>query len=169
MPCRFLAALFLFALPVLALAQDDGPPIAIMSPDTGSTFVYGTLKSRSLVWIKRDKMLIARVTFTDSGQDSSSQQDDTEDFRLPGVRFDEAKGIFSATTAKGEVIPVAYIKKVLFVKSIEVLPNARVRVRHDHGVVNVTLEAISPSDPAMHAAPPDPDDEHSVDSNKILN
>ncbi len=159
--------LFLMALP--AFAQDDGPPISIASPDTGSTFVFGELKSRSLIWNARDKVLIARVTFTDSEMSANTPQDDTEDFRLPGISFDPAKGIFSAKSAKGAIIPVARIKKVLFVKSIEVLPNARVRVMHERGVVNVTLEAIDPNDPAMRPGPATPGGEHDVDIHKILN
>jgi hypothetical protein len=171
-----LAAALALLLPHLALAQDgvlvkdEGPPISITSPDTGSTYVYGSLKGRQLYWNKRDKMLIARVTFTDeSPVDTSSTQDDTMEFRLPGVAFDETRGIFSATTAKGEVIPIAHIKKSLFIKSIEILPNAHVRIIHDHGRVNVILEAISPNDPAMHPAPSNPDGERSLDIQKIVN
>jgi hypothetical protein len=152
------------------LSKDDGPPISISSPDTGSTFVYGTLKGRQLYWDRRDKMLIARVTFTDASLlDNNSPQDDTMEFRLPGVAFDEAQGVFSATSAKGDVIPIARIKKALFIKTIQVLPNARVRIIRDRGTVNVILEAISPNDPAMHPAPTDPDGTHAVSFDKLLN
>jgi len=132
------------------LAPDDGPPISITSPDTASTFAYGTIKNHALVWNKTAKMLIARVTFTDAQQDNSQAVDDTHEFRLPGVIFNEATGVFSATSAKGEVIPVAHVKKVLFINTIETLPNAVVRVLHPKGNVSVVLEAISPNDPAMH-------------------
>jgi hypothetical protein len=172
---RFLFLLALL-LPSLAWAQEDvlvkdqGPPISITSPDTGSTFVYGTLKGRQLYWNKSQKMLIARVTYTDASLlDNNSAQDDTMEFRLPGVAFDEAHGTFSATTAKGEVIPIAHFKKTLFIKSIEILPNARVRVIHDHAAVTVILEAISPNDPAMHPKPTDPDGVHMVNPNKLFN
>ena len=171
---RFLFLLALL-LPSLAWAQEDvlvkdqGPPISITSPDTGSTFVYGTLKGRQLYWNKSQKMLIARVTYTDASLlDNNSPQDDTMEFRLPGVAFDEAHGTFSATTAKGEVIPIAHFKKTLFIKSIEILPNARVRVIHEHDTVNVILEAISPNDPAMRTAPPNPGGERTVDIQQIL-
>jgi hypothetical protein len=170
-----LAALALL-LPSLAWAQEDvltkdeGPPISITSPDTGSTYVYGTLKGRQLYWNKSQKILIARVTYTDASPlDNNSAQDDTMEFRLPGVAFDEVHGVFSATTAKGEVIPIAHIKKALFVKSIAILPNARVRVIRDHGAVSVILEAISPNDPAMHPKAGDPDGERSVNFNQLLN
>jgi hypothetical protein len=174
---RFLSLLAVLALlPSLALAQEDvltkdeGPPISITSPDTGSTFVYGTLKGRQLYWNKSQKVLIARVTYTDASLlDNNSAQDDTMEFRLPGVAFDEAHGVFSATTAKGEVIPIARIKKALFIKTIEILPNARVRVIRDHGAVSVILEAISPNDPAMHPTPANPDGEHQVNFNQLLN
>ncbi|MEI9998212.1 MAG: hypothetical protein WDO13_03110 [Verrucomicrobiota bacterium] len=166
-----------FALALAARAEDgaleppdDGPPISITSPDVGSTYVFGTLKGRQLYWDARGKMLMARVTFTDADLlDNNAPQDDTHDFRLPGVNFDAAKGIFSAITAKGEVIPVARIRKTLFIKSIEVLPNARVRVIHERGTISVVLEAISPNDPAMHPSPTNPNGEHSMDINKILN
>jgi len=160
----------LFSCRIL-FAQDDGPPIAITSPDAATTFAYGTIKTHALVWNKSEKALIARVTFTDAELSDTTPQDDTHEFRLPGVSFDEAKGVFFATSAKGEVIPIARIKKVLFVKTIETTPNAVVRVLHPRGIVTVILEALSPNDPALHPAPANsaPDATHQVDINKILN
>lgn len=152
------------------LTKDDGPPISITSPDTGTTYAYGTLKQRSLYWDKRAKMLVARVVFTnEESTDSTTPQDDTLEFRLPGVTLDDVKGVFSATTAKGEVIPIAHFRKQLFVKTIEVLPNARVRVIHERGTVTVILEAISPNDPAMHGSPDNPDGERSVGFKDLFN
>jgi hypothetical protein len=176
-PVRMSRCLFFLVLALalvstrVASAQDDGPPIAITSPDTGTTFAYGTVKSHALVWNKKEKVLIAQVIFADENSDSGPSNDDTHEFRLPGVTFDEAKGVFFATTAKGEVIPVARIKKTLFIKTIEVLPNANIRILHPRGLITVILEAISPNDPAMHP-PPDnsnPDATHSLDIDKILN
>jgi hypothetical protein len=155
--------------PLLAFAQDEAPPISITSPDTGSTFVFSTLKARSLIWNKYQRMLIARLTFTEDDENINTPQDDTLEFRLPGITFDQVKGVFSATSAKGEVIPVAQIKKQLFLKTIEVLPNAHVRVIRQRGNVSVILEAISPNDPAMHPGPSNPDGEHAVDIRQILN
>jgi hypothetical protein len=155
--------------PRLVLAQDDGPPISITSPDTATTFAYGTVKNHTLFWNKSKKALFAQVTFNDPNQSDGTQTDDTHEFRLPGVTFDEAKGVFFATTAKGEVIPVAHIKKTLFMKSIEVLPNANIRILHPRGLVTVILEAISPDDPAMHPHPDNPDATHDVDLDKLLN
>jgi hypothetical protein len=167
----FLAlALTLFS-PRIVSAEDDGPPISITSPDTATTFVYGMIKNHALVWNKSKKVLIAQVTFTDLNQSNGTPSDDTHEFRLPGVTFDEAKGVFFATTAKGEVIPVAHIKKVLFMKTIETTPNAVVRILHPRGNVTVILEAISPNDPALHPAPanPDLDATQKVDIKQILN
>jgi len=158
--------LALGSLPVFS-AEDDGPPISITSPDTATTFVSGTIKSRSLLWMKSG--LVARITFTDAQQVNGQASDDTQEFRFPGVSYDAAKGVFFATTAKGEVIPVAHYKKVLFIKSIETLPNARVRIIHPRGTVTAILEAISPNDPAMHPKSSDPEGTHQVDINKILN
>jgi len=151
-------------------AQDDGPPISITSPDAGTTFALGTIKARSLYWDKRAKVLVVRVTFTDAESAIGQPSEDMHEFRIPGVSFDEAKGIFSAQTAKGEVIPVAHFRKVLFVKSIETTPNAAVRIIHPRGGnVTVILEAISPNDPAMQSAATNPDGTHKVDIDKILN
>ena len=86
------------------------------------------------------------------------------------MTLDEAKGIFFATSAKGEVIPIARLKKTLFLKTIEVLPNAAVRIQHPRGDITVILEAISPNDPAMHAQPgTNPNGTHQLDLNKLLN
>ncbi len=161
--------LILWASPAL-MAEDDGPPISITSPDAGATFALGTIKSRSLFWSKKDKVLVVRVTFTDAESSIGQANEDMHEYRLPGVSFDEAKGVFTATTAKGEVIPVAHFKKVLFIKSIETTPNAVVRIIHPRGGnVTVILEAISPNDPAMRPAPTDLDGTHKVDIDKILN
>jgi hypothetical protein len=169
----FLALAFALLRPG-AVAQDeshadDGPPISITSPDTGTTYAFGTIKTHSLYWDKNQKILIARVTFVDENTDSATQSSDTHEFRVPGITFDGAKGIFTATTAKGDVIPVAHIKKVLFVKTIETTPNAAVRVLHPRGNITVILEAISPDDPAMHPAPTDPNGTHQVDIHQIVN
>jgi len=163
--------LLCFLPAALVAHEDDGPPIAITSPDIGTTFVFGAIKNHALIWNKNAKVLIAQVTFIDAQQDDGQSNEDTHEFRLPGVNFDEAKGIFFATSAKGEMIPVAHIKKILFLKSIETLPNAVVRIQHPKGIITVILEAISPNDPAMHVPAPDtnPDDTHPMDINKILN
>jgi hypothetical protein len=161
--------LALLVLPARTLRADDGPPIAITSPDTAVTFAYGAIKQRSLFWDGKDKLLIARVVFTDAQSNEGAAQEDQEQFRLPGVSFDETKGIFFALSARGEAIPVACVKKTLFFKSIEVLPNALIRVQHPRGNVTVILEAISPDD-LKHAKPVDtnPDDTHPMDINSIL-
>ena len=169
-PFFLVLAAILFS-PRLLPAQDDGPPISITSPDTATTFAFGTVKNHTLVWNKKEKVLVAHVTFTDANQSNGTPSDDSHEFRLPGVTFDEAKGVFLATTAKGEVIPVAHIKKTLFIKSIETTQNAVIRILHPRGDVTVILEAISPNDPAMHPAPAnsDPDGVHQVNIDKLLN
>jgi hypothetical protein len=166
-----LATLLLVLAPVFRAipSPEDGPPINITSPDTATTFAYGTIKNHVLFWDQQRQLLIARVTFTDAETSDGQAQDDEHDFRLPGVGFDAAKGVFYAVSAKGETIPVAHYKKTLFIKSIEVLPNAVVRVEHPHGNVTVYLVAISPNDPAMkHAPDANPDDTHKVDPNSFL-
>jgi hypothetical protein len=157
-------------LPSHALLADDGPPISITSPDKAVTFAYGAIKQRSLFWDGKDKLLIARVIFTDAQSNEGAPQDDPHEFRLPGVGFDEAKGVFYAVSARGETIPIARLKKTLFFKTIEVLPNAVIRIQYPRGNVTVRLEAVSPNDPAMHAPPADtnPDDTHPLDINSIL-
>ena len=165
----FVLALTLLASPGL-WADDDAPPISITSPDAGTTFALGTIKSRSLYWNKSGHVLVVRVIFTDAESNNGQANEDLHEFRLPGVSLDEAKGIFTAMTAKGEVIPVAQFKKVLFIKSVETTPNAAVRIIHPRGGnVTVILEAISPNDPAMRAAPTDSDGTRKVDINQILN
>ena len=149
-------------------AEDDGPPISITSPDSGTTFAYASVKDHALVWNKNNGTLTARVTFTDAAQSSGQPNDDTHYFRLPGVSFDAAKGIFYAVSSKGEVIPVAHYQSVLFLKTIETMPNANVRVIHPRGICTVILEAVSPNDPSMHSAPSNPDGSRKVDVNKIF-
>jgi len=142
----FFSLVFLYPL-----ARGDEPLISITSPDAGTTFAFGTIKQHSLYWDKKNHELVAHVIFTDVEQDGGPASDDIHDFHLPGITFDEAKGLFFATSAQGEAIPVAKIEKILFAKTIEILPNAVVRINHRHGNIEVKLEAISPNDPALHA------------------
>ena len=171
--CLFFLVLVLalFSPRFVSAQEDDGPPISITSPDTATTFAFGIIKNHALIWNKSNKVLIAQVTFAEEDVNAGPGTDDTHEFRLPGVTFDEAKGVFFATTAKGEIIPVAHIKKVLFIKTIEVLPNANIRILHPRGIVTVILEAISPNDPAMHPSPDNsnPDATRPVEIDKILN
>jgi hypothetical protein len=152
------------------LPAEDGPPISITSPDSSTTFAYATLKQHVLIWNPKAKMLIARVTFSDEEHSIGQPTIDTLEFRLPGVGFDEPKGIFYAVSAKGETIPVAHFKKALFFKTIATFPNAVVRVQRLRGNVTVVLEALSPHDPLLTAPPPggNPDDTHRVPLDSIL-
>jgi hypothetical protein len=158
-----------------AQAQDDGPPIVIKSPDEATTYPYASIKEHALLWDRKSGQLLAHIVFTPVDPNDASDED-SHDFRLPGVTFDEKKGLFFATSAKGDVIPVARIKKTLFLKSVEPLPNTNVRIEHPHGNVSVVLEAIDPHDPAMHPppAPESPDGEtvgdpnHTVDIHNLL-
>jgi hypothetical protein len=172
---RFLCFLLaLAALPVLA--EDDAPPIIIKSPDAASTFAFGTIKHRALIWNESAQTLYAEITFVDEQQDNLQAEDDTHRFQLPGVTLDRAHGVFYATTAKGEAIPVAQRKKMLFGSTIQMLPNAIVRVYHRHGEVTVTLEAIRPADVAREKQRQDqstssgtnPDGSHTVNIQDLL-
>jgi hypothetical protein len=168
---RLLPFLILLVLSVARLSgsDDDAYPISITSPDTGTTFAFGTIKHHALIWNESTHTLIAVVTFVDEQQDSLQANDDTHRFRLPGVTYDKAHGIFYATSAKGEVIPVAHRKKSFFVTSIDPLPNAVVRIYHQHGMLSVTLEAIRPSDmPKQKGPATNPDGTHSVDLQSLF-
>jgi hypothetical protein len=173
MPVMLRFIFLLLALGALPLAaQDDGPLISIPSPDSATTFAFGSIKSRALIWNDKTQTLVAEVTFQDEQQDNLQPNDDTHRFRLPGVTLDKVHGIFYATSPKGEVIPVARRKKALFFTTIQVLPNAVVRIYHQHGNVEVTLEAIRPSDLAKEkkaqSGQDNPDGTHSINLQKLL-
>jgi hypothetical protein len=151
---RLAFVLLTLVLPPLFAQQSEeaGPLISITSPDTGTTFAFGSIKSRALIWNKKEKMLSAQVTFVDSEDGQLRNEEDTHSFRLPGVTFDEARGLFLATSPRGELIPVARVKKELFFFTIQMLPNAVVRVQHPRGNLTVVLEAIRPDDPALRSS-----------------
>ena len=108
---RWITLLLLALLPISARA-DDQAPISISSPDVASTFVFAKIKSHALVWDRKTSTLLARVTAMDDTSDGSMQaEEDTHDFRLPGVTFDASRQLYVAVSAKGEVIPVARPKK----------------------------------------------------------
>src|SRR5277367_2226083 len=108
------SVLLLFFSGLLSARDEEKPAISITSPDTATTFAYGSIKSHALIWNKNKKVPVAMVTFTDADENFGQSNEDTHEFRLPGIRFDEATGVFLATTTKGGVIPVAHIKKTLF-------------------------------------------------------
>jgi hypothetical protein len=171
MPRHILLLFLAVALPLLA-ADESEPPISITSPDTATTYAFGKIKSRSLHWSEAKQTLSAEVTFVDEQPDSLQSNEDSHSFLLPGITLDKAHGIFYATSVKGEVIPVARRKKSLFLTTIQVLPNAIVRVNHSHGNVTVTLEAIRPADVAKEQRKQDaeggPDATHSIDLHQLL-
>ena len=148
---------------------DDGPPIVITSPDQGTTFAFANLKSRTLYWDKKSQTLVAQVTFVDDHAEGGQSNEDTHQFHLPGITFDQAKGIFYATSAKGEKIPVAQVKKTLFLRDVVSTPNARVRIMHPRGELTVVLEALSPNDPALRQPASDGNGTQKVDFGKLLN
>jgi hypothetical protein len=164
--------LFLLALTMLPLLADDEirPLISIASPDTATTFAFGTISKRALIWSESTQTLFAEVTFVDVDPNSSQSNDDTHRFRLPGITLDKAHGIFYATSPKGEVIPIAQRKKTFLFPIIEILPNAIVRVNHHRGEVTVTLEAIRPSDVAkLRKAQKDQDAQANPDAGHTIN
>lgn len=140
----------LLAVTGLPLLADDDikPVISITSPDSATTFAFGTITKRALIWSDSTQTLSAEITFVDEQQTTNQANEDSHRFRLPGVTFDKAHGIFYATSPKGEAVPIAQRKKVLFVPTITILPNAVVRVNHRRGEVTVELEAIRPDDVA---------------------
>ena len=164
----FALALLGFCSGSFSVRADDGPSIAITSPDQGTTFALGDIKSHTLFWDKDSKMLMAQVTFIDNHQNDAQAKEDIHQFRLPGITFDEAKGIFFATSADGVLIPVAQVKKALFFRAVVTTPNARIRILHPRGNLTVVLEAMRPDDPALHQKPSDSDSGLKVDVDNIL-
>ena len=140
--------LFLLVLATVPLLAEDEfrPVISIDSPDVASTFVFASIKNRSLIWSEKTHTLFAEVTFIDEQQSTNQPNDDTHRFQLPGVLLDRAQGVFYATSKTGERVPIAKQQKDLFFTTIKVLPNAIVRIFHPHGAVSVRLEAIRPSE-----------------------
>jgi len=174
---RLFCLLLALSMPPLFADDDVRPVISIASPDTATTFAFGSISKRALVWSESTQSLFAEVTFVDVDPSNSQSNDDTHRFRLPGITLDKAHGIFYATSPKGEVIPVARRTKAFFLSTIEVLPNAVVHVAHYRGVVTVSLEAIRPSDAARLSkekaaqdarSNPDADSGHTINIQDLL-
>ena len=170
---RIAALLLAFiALPVAA-EQEFSPVISIASPDTATTYALGSIKHHGLIWNDATQTLSAEVTFVDVDRTGPQDTDDTHRFRIPGITLNKAQGIFYATSPGGEAIPIARRKKTLFISSIEILPNAVVRIFHQHGNVSVRLEAIRPSELArVQKETPDgntnADGSHTIDLKDLL-
>jgi hypothetical protein len=160
--------LLLASLPgVQVRAFDDAPPVSITSPDQATTYSLNSIRTHELVWDDKRQLLIAHVVFVPLDSDGGPADEDAHDFRLPGVRFDRATGLFSAVSSKGDIIPVARMKKTLFLKTIETLPNAIVRIQNHRGQVGVVMEAVRADSPALRA-PLEADQPHTIDVKQIF-
>ena len=157
-PFFFLAVAFLTLLISTASRLQAGEideqlPVSIKSPVSGKTYAFGQIKSRLLNWDAKKNMLIAHVVFTNQYLASGGDiEEDDQYFPIPGITFNATTGFFYAPATDGSQIPIAHIRKTLFIKSVAVLPNAAVRVIHtNQGEVTVILEAIKPEDVSRYS------------------
>ena len=153
--------------------QEFSPLISIDSPDTATTYQLGSIKHHGLLWNDATQTMSAEVTFEDVDRTGPEPDEDTHRFRIPGITLNKAQGIFYAASPSGETVPVARRKKTFFLPSIEILPNAVVRIFHHRGEVSVRLEAIRPSDLARvrkEQAPTDTnaDGSHTINLQDLL-
>ena len=131
-----------------ARAQEELDPIArLKSPDTRETFVYGDIKKRTLYWSEKKQEMSASITVSNAKYSGNSNDDESLDFRLPGVRFDKATNQFYVVMADtNKRIPFAEKKKAFMGSSILPARNIMIRVIKTGANVNVTVDVFAPEE-----------------------
>jgi hypothetical protein len=117
--------------------------MVLRSPETVQTYADNSVQWHQLRWFPESHQLVATVTFSNEHYISrvEPRHDETFDFAIPGVKFDQKSGIFSVNGPHGQSIPVAALRHDLFIKDIVVLPGAQIEVHNLGGRVAVDLVA----------------------------
>jgi hypothetical protein len=126
---------------LIPLAQAS--PVVTRSPETAETYADNTILWHQLRSLSGSQALVATITFSNINyvSDNEPRHDETFNFPLPGVKFDPQTGTFFVHGADRRTIAVAVLRRKLFVKSIELLPNAQIQVTHCDGRIVVNLVA----------------------------
>jgi hypothetical protein len=131
----FAAAAFLWT------AFEPAGALMIRSPNSAQTYSAHSIQWEQLRWLPRERAFVASITFSNLDYESRDEprRDERFDFFLPGVSFDERKGIFYAFGKGGERIPVAAIAHELIGKEIKLLPGSTIQITTRSGKVAVAL------------------------------
>ena len=133
----------LLATMVISGLTARGATAKIESPHTAQTSASWTMSDHRLFWNNKDQTLYAEVTFDNRLYSDSTNPFGRESFvfPLPGVKLDPNTKTLFAKTKTGQNVPVAEIRKTLFLDTIVPLPGARIFVIKKSGTVNLTLTA----------------------------
>jgi hypothetical protein len=129
----------LFAIAITSQSQAE--TLTIPSPNQGQTRSQSSISRYGLHWNKSQQKFTAIITFSNANYiaEADRQDQDTFTFELPGVLFDPEKNVFYAVSDSGQRMTIAESKRVLFGKSIELLPSATIYAEKNHGAVTVKL------------------------------
>ena len=129
---------FLARLPAV-VAQ----PAILHSPTQAETYSDNSVLWQQLRWLPESRQLVATLTLSNINyvSDIEPRHDETFDFALPGVAFDSATGMFYLHRPHRKTVPFAVVRHSLLLKSIELLPSARLNVSNHGGQVSVELSA----------------------------
>ena len=141
----------------LATARAQTPAIEIASPAQATIYAKSSLQRHVLYWSKQKQELSASLEFTDDVYTDTTGHNETFDFPLPGVSFDQKSGLFTVDDGRGTPLPVAKRRTVAFITEIEPTPNAAFHIRHeDGGKIGVVLTVYRPEVAAALQALPQP-------------
>ena len=132
-----------FAALLTTSASAVAGAVAIASPQHPQTFAYGETISHQLYVLCVNGELVARITFSNLpyAGDGEPRRDESFDFHFPGVRYDSRQGIFLAKNDHGELIPVARMRKGIFLNGIDLASGAKMYVLKESGRVTAILAA----------------------------
>ena len=129
---------------ILASASVMADAIRITSPDHAQTFAYGEMISQRLYLDRTSGELAAGITFSNSPYADSNdpRSDESFQFRFPSIQFDSARRVFFATSAHGELIPVAQFREFPSCW-VDLGPGTKIYLVKESGRVTATLTATT--------------------------
>jgi hypothetical protein len=135
-----------FATGLLTQLSASATPTAVRSPETAQTYADNSILWHQLRWLPASHELVATITFSNIDYVSrvEPRHDETYTFPLPGVKFSPDTGVFSIAGGHGQGVPVARLRDDHLVRSVELLPTARVLVTNRGGHIVVRLVADQP-------------------------
>ena len=138
-----LAALLLM-VPSGSLRADS---ITVISPDKAQTQAYSRVAKSKFVWMAKERVLSAEITFSNDQYAGGGEPLSRETFlfKFPGVIFDPAAKQFCAQDKAGKKLAVASSSDSSPTGSIQPLPGTRVYICKRHGAVRVVLTATAPA------------------------
>jgi hypothetical protein len=133
----------LLAIILSSIAPAFAGQIVIASPDHARTFAYGEMIGHQLYVDPTNRVLTARITFSNLPyvSDNDPRIDEPFDFRFPGLDPDRTNHALLARARHREQIAVARFRGDPTCRSVGLAPGAKIYLLKESGRVTAVLTA----------------------------